>query len=319
MKKMKKVIFKTPYEYCDFMCESITNEKDVKIISPIYFSKKNIEGLYLHFLMHINKKRFYKRLVERFVVKDIKEVNEDICFISFDSSEWTGTEEFVDVLKKIYPNSKTAIIIYNSIQGNCERARHYTEQFDYCFSFDPYDSELYGWHYFFGLMPLQKRKKTLKKYDICFIGNEKGRYQKLKNIYCLLTESGFKCYFHITSKIAPRDDIDRAILFSEGLSFGETIEIEASSNCVLDLTNVEKSRQGVSLRILEAVYCNSKIITNNIYIQENPLLKEISVCFEDLPNIEQVRGLLRDESIEINPSDLGVGFNTIFDFIARKW
>ena len=162
---MKIVIFKNPYEYCDFMCDSIKNKKDVELIEPIVLNKKNARNIFLYILFHINQKLFYKCLV-RFSLNKSLSNEEKICFISFDSSEWTGTREFIDELKTKYPNSKTAIIIYNSIQNNFEKVKQYEERFDYCFTFDPFDSKTYGWHYFQGLMPLEcsVNKNNKKKY-----------------------------------------------------------------------------------------------------------------------------------------------------------
>lgn len=313
---MKIVIFKSPYEYCDFMCDSLMNHTNVVVIEPVELKKHTISDVFLYFLMRVNKEKFYQSLVKKYVLSKIS-YDEDVCFVSFDSSEWTGTDEFLLELKKNYPNSKTAIIIYNSIENNLDKVKQYNERFDYQFTFDPYDAISYDWHHFQGLMPVKKAVITNKIYDVCFIGNDKGRYSKLKQIYVCLTDAGFKCYFHITSQLQPTDSVDQKILFKDGLSFEETLQIEKESKSVLDVTSVLDRKQGLSLRILEAIYCNCKIISNNIYTQDVSEIKEMTLLFDELPDISKLYKLINDEKI-IDIKGLNLGFESIFRVLSSE-
>lgn len=313
---MKLVIFKTPYKYCDFMCDSLQKNKNVILLESFQLNRNTLNGFFLWVLLRLNKKSFYKYLIKKNISNKILK-NEKVYFLTFDSSNWTGDKEFIRELKKIYVNSKAAIIIYNSIENKYERVKNYNEQFDFQFTFDPYDAELYGWHYFQGLMPNKTIENINKKYDICFIGNDKGRYDKLKKLFLYLTNEGFKCFFYITSKRQKRDSIDEIILKNSGLSFEKTLQIEEQSKCILDLTSVASKRQGLSLRILEAIYCNCKIISNNKYIKDIKEIEKNSVYFENEPDICKIRKLINsDEMIDI--SKLNLGFEPIFKILYNE-
>ena len=288
---MKIVIFKSKYAYCDFMCEDLSSLEDIIVIEPVDLRKKPFTRFYLKMLSQLNTGKYYEEFLKTYLRSAIHS-DEEVCFVSFDSSP-TAQIDFSSIIKQKYPKSKSALIVYNCIENNDKKAQNYTNRFDMVFTFDPYDADKYGWVHFLGLMPTNRSNQIYNKdYDVTFIGNDKGRYSLIKEIYKEVSERGYNCFFYVISQIAHLDDIDDKLLHKEMMSFSDLIDIEKRSKCVLDITSVKNNKQGLSLRILEGIYSNSKIITNNAYSQEIDIVKDNSLYFRSISDFSNIDSLL---------------------------
>lgn len=313
---MRIVLFKNGYSYCDFMCKDLFRYDYVTILNPIDLKSKILKRILLKILKYINTELYSKYFLKMYIGDSIS-INEEICFVSFDSSP-TAHIDFSTVVKKFYPNSLGALIVYNSIEDNEVKVNNYSNKFDIVFTFDPYDAKKYGWIHFLGLMPSSiKPCKEKKIFDFVFIGNDKGRYRFIKEIYMKLTEMGYKCYFYVISKRIPKDSFDLNLLNNKMMSFNEVIQIEAKAKCILDFTSVGNQKQGLSLRILEAIYCNAKIITNNYFASEVAAIKNNVVFFDSISDLKSMDSFLNTPANYNITSEFG--FATILSKINEAF
>lgn len=130
-----------------------------------------------------------------------------------------------------------------------------------------------------------------KNRDFIFLGRDKGRsksiisfYEQLKDIYTFnIRILGGKGIFSTKKFISYKDYLQ------------DMIECET----IIEITS--HSSQSVSLRIMEALFYNKKIITNNIGIIQLPIYEEIkkNVLFVDFehPNMDQIK-LFQQKKIE---------------------
>ena len=103
------------------------------------------------------------------------------------------------------------------------------------------------------------------KYDVVFIGADKGRINELIKIYELLHNLGISTYFHIFS------DIDRhysneelKYIAKDHISYSQVIEIIKNAACILEIT--QEGQSGATIRVMESIFHKKKLISNNLHL-----------------------------------------------------
>ncbi len=102
-------------------------------------------------------------------------------------------------------------------------------------------------------------KKSVITYDVVFLGWDKGRRKELYNLYCLFKKMDFRCYFLIRDNIKQKlhDDF---MITNENTPYEEYLKILNSSSVIIDIQ--QKGQEGLTIRIVEAIFFRKKIITN---------------------------------------------------------
>lgn len=170
-------------------------------------------------------------------------------------------------LKQQYPNSKRYTLILNPLCDNMDKLNYYKDVCDGIYSHDSYDCKKYDLRFFYGFMPTKQKvfsyPNEKEAYDMCFVGRDKGRYSPIKELYKSLSMEGIRCRFYILTDKVPEDQCDKEICETRRLSFMETLSIESSAAILLDYTFVAGGEQGFTLRVMDAVGMEKKIISNN--------------------------------------------------------
>lgn len=98
--------------------------------------------------------------------------------------------------------------------------------------------------------------------DVCFVGFDKGRYRRLRELKQYCRENGLRYQFRMIrdgSSTYHEEDQD---LFSDGMTdYTRLLALEQRSRAIVDL--VREGQTGYTLRSIEAVAFDRKIITNN--------------------------------------------------------
>lgn len=125
-------------------------------------------------------------------------------------------------------------------------------------TFDPGDSQTYGLilntqFYFSSLGHTSKNKES----DIVFIGRDKGRAEYLAELKTIMTQMGLSTIFNIVGDgQAPDEGVE-----SRYIPYRTAIDVSARSRAILDI--VQTGQRGLTLRAMEALYLNVKLVTNN--------------------------------------------------------
>lgn len=152
-------------------------------------------------------------------------------------------------------------------------------------SYSLFDSKKYGLKFndtftFSDLFSVRKRNNIIK-YDIVFVGKDKGRKKSLLTIKKAFEKEGLRCYFHIT---ATHPKIQR-FGYNHPISYEELLSIEDESKAILDL--YLEPRSGFSLRVIEAAFLNKTLITNNLslvsFFSKNKMVHIKECDFDYLP------------------------------------
>ncbi len=113
--------------------------------------------------------------------------------------------------------------------------------------------------------PINESQYT-KKYDLSFVGLDKGRYQVIQDIADFLNKNNHKFYFYIVnSKLIKKryyKEKDCIIkISSKEIAYRDVIRIINESKAVLEI--MKTGQEGLTLRALEAMFYKKKLVTNN--------------------------------------------------------
>lgn len=186
--------------------------------------------------------------------------NKRYCVIYTDVSASRTDEKYLKTLG-YKSNITMVLILVNTItrRGNVIKRR--LKYFDLLFSFDKNDCEKYGFIYHstnYSMVPLDDSKKP--EIDAFFVGVSKGRAESLGLIYSKIREAGGNPVFFI-SGIKKNEKRVKGIHYNQWLDYGQVLNYIKKTNCLIEV--MDGSQNGVTLRTMEAVCYNKRLLTNN--------------------------------------------------------
>ncbi len=154
------------------------------------------------------------------------------------------------------------------------------------FTMNPYDAEKYGmkltsqvYRYFDEIKP------DCEKTDFYFLGFKKGREKILGQIKTLLQKKGFTVNFNLIEHNVPE------------CPFIENVRMASESRCIVDVVASDSiyKQNGPSLRPLEALFLQKKLITNYSSIKECDFYHPNNVfIFDDEKiNFDEIESFMR--------------------------
>ena len=173
----------------------------------------------------------------------LKEYNKLIIFDTMYS------KHISEYIKRINPNIKIYLYYWNKINDN--NKRYLDDKNIYkIYTFDKKDSKKYKINYNPQFYSYDiKLKKNKIKYDIFFIGRDKGRLKYINDLEDKFKELGLSTNIIIIDKE------------SDFIYYDKYLDLLSKSNVILDI--VSDNQKGLSMRVMESIFLNKKIITNN--------------------------------------------------------
>ena len=170
------------------------------------------------------------------------------------------TEQFLRWIQKNCSDSKI-IFQYNNMVGKAHHLlpRQIPQGIE-IWTYDKHDSQKYG-------IRLSKHggyytafigKKREKKYDVMYVGKDKGRAEDILNIKKKIEEMGLTTKFMImpSTRISKKKSY-----YSEPISYENVIKLVTESRAILNITLPQQT--GATLRDYESIYNEVKLITTN--------------------------------------------------------
>lgn len=118
-----------------------------------------------------------------------------------------------------------------------------------------------------------------KKNDVFFIGVDKGRLETLKKISSLLDDLSLIYSFNVVPD-SHKDYSDKEPFISEKIfSYDEYLNLLSVTDVILEI--VQNGQSGLTLRTLEAIFFNKKMITTNKNIIEYDFYNENNIFIYD--------------------------------------
>ena len=151
-------------------------------------------------------------------------------------------------------------------------------------TFDSKEAVMYGLKYYTQMYKwpdaIQTNDEETDTNDVFFIGQDKGRSEVLSKTISLLKEAGAKLDIHIlqdstTSKFSTL----REFHTKEIMPYEEVLHRIQNSKCILEI--VQAGQSGLSIRAMEAMFLNKKLITNNTCIKDTDFYNQNNILVVD--------------------------------------
>lgn len=221
--------------------------------------------------------RIYKKIPSFLARLRRYHIKKDWPFFRIWLKQWTHNLQEYDIVI-IHANYLTPAVV-KYIRSRCPEIRiivWYWNPVDKCvpiqqfdkkseiWSFDEVDCKKYhlkyNTQYYYKDIGLPK---TQEKNRALFVGRDKGRLAQLIELKELLAANQVDSYFHITSTRAARvgENNGNNQLYKEFLSYEEILHMIAESKAIIDY--VSENQSGLTMRPLEAIFFEKKLITND--------------------------------------------------------
>lgn len=248
-------------------------------------------------LLKISPQLFYKKSIHYYekIISENKGKNYDYIFIvKCDMTPVVILEEF----RKTFPNAKLCLYLYDSVK-NIPGVTKKFKYFDTLHSFDLDDCEKYPElqfrPLFFGDQFRKEKHEGDYKYDISFCGTiHSDRYAVIKQIQKIAEEQGMKCYwflylqskfiykFYKATKKEFRGTEESTFSFDK-MSASDIAKIVDESRIILDVQHPKQN--GLTMRTIEMIGMNKKLITTNKSIKNYDFYNTDNVAIVDRENI----------------------------------
>lgn len=226
----------------------LKNKKDIYFFNKIP-KKYNIEELYF---LNTNKLLFKMlKKVKIFILgKWKKEINKYDKFIIFES---LYNEKVAKKIKRSEKENKVIVYFWNYIDDNNKYILN-DKNIDEFWTFDKNDAKKYNMKYNPQFYTRNvKIQDEQNKYDVLFLGRPKTRKKDIVELEKKLKEEGIQTNFKIIENE------------KDYVSYDEYLKMIAESKCILDYN--QEGQVGLSLRPMEALFLERKLITNNTDIK----------------------------------------------------
>lgn len=156
-------------------------------------------------------------------------------------------------------NPKNRIIIYfiNTVR-NPNLPLKYEELGCELWTFDKEDCKKYHMQFNDWYCCYTSEQEKAIKYDVSFIGREKTRRNFLDKFTIYMKDNDIKYYYHITHE--RNNPIINPFKYKHHIPYAKMVEIEKKSKAIIEL--VEPGQNGSTLRLMDCVFNNIKLITN---------------------------------------------------------
>ncbi len=286
---MKYIIFNTSADYLEDMIEKTRSACNVDIVSinrTENFLAKILLGLHKFLGFSI----FYRLHFSFFQIKP--NINSDDILVIFDSNYWMISSKY---LRRLYKN-KIVFWYWNPVSTYSEKQRDIiVRNCDYIYTYNQNDSKKYSYLFFPQFYWDSNLRNNNNTYDFLFVGKDKGRGEMLNKLYDDLCHFGYTVKFHVISH-------DSSLPFStmKYLKYSETKQYVKNSRCLIDFSS-ENNMGGLSLRVLESLFNNKKLITNNYTIRDYSFYSENNILiYDEHTSIEEINHFMTLDYADIS-------------------
>lgn len=297
--------------YCyKIIYSDIIGMDDVRYIQNYKPSKnKLINFLFkIHFSVKINNiiNLPYKKIWFRTFFNNDFEDNNPICYIFFGVNLILEKYGYIKYLKKKNQTSKFICFFQDLIHISTADFKnidieHVKKIFDLVISYDTLEAKKYDILYYpnsFSKYIVKKNDSFLKS-DIYFLGAAKNRLNKILLFYQYLHEIGVKCDFYITG-VKIKDQIYyNGIHYITEMTYEENLQHVENAECILEI--MQDNSAGYTIRTLESIMYDKKLITDNVEIVNAPFYNPNNILFiRDINDIYNQKSFFNNFSREAN-------------------
>ena len=227
--------------------------KDIVNIDGSYKSKLLRGFRWLHLKSNLDSKKWWVK----FKVKNIsiQNINSN-TIILFDSPVWINN---INYIKEKYDKINIVFWYWNIVKDP-EKVYSLKKYCDAVFIFDKNEAFKYNIKYHPQFYWRYNPNKKKIKYDIVFIGRNKGRLKTLESIFLELKQNDLNPFFYVV-KDTQKDFSSIIDLQNNNLQYDKVLDLIYESKAILEVN--KEFQDGLTLRALESLFFEKKLITNN--------------------------------------------------------
>lgn len=280
---MKKtlLLFEQIDSFEQFFASAISDFPNVEVSTPY----KKVSSNVMHNIRAVSK-RLPIDFIHTFWLEDWKKIfNEYKTIVVFDNAITPRLLEFIK--KNTLEDSELKIWLWNVPN---ERIEYLKENFDvYCF--DQNYSKEYGLTFleqFYILDSVNLDEKTDVLRDFYFVGADKGRIQQLDQLAGMIEESELTYLFDVFSddKQSNRSGIN---YLDSKITYPEIIKKIQESKVIVEIN--KDGQVGLTLRALESLFFQKKLITNNVHIKNYDFYHPNNIMIWEHGNLKELEKL----------------------------
>lgn len=231
--------------------------KNVEVSTPY----KEVSNIVMHNIRAVSKRLPVNFVHELWLERWSKALSEYDNIIIFDNAI---TPKLLEYIKShLTTDTKLKIWLWNIPN---EHIDYLTKNYDvYCF--DKTYSEKYHLKFidqFYILDTVQEQESVNNsQVDFYFVGADKGRLSRIETLAKTIEDSGYSYHFDVMSETS-KSQFQGIHFLDEFLTYNDVIKNIQASNVIVELN--KDGQDGLTLRSLESIFYNKKLITNNINI-----------------------------------------------------
>lgn len=171
------------------------------------------------------------------------------------------------------------------------------------FSFDHNDCRDYGLEYRSMVYSSDVIKALTPNnkpaYDVFFLGWTKDRSKQIEMLYNEVFKGNFKCLFIL---VGDEDRVvdDSIIYTTQRIPYSEYLEYVQNSKAILDIP--QEGQEGLTIRNVEALFLNKKMITTNKNVVNYDLYCKYNIYIIDKDGAETMERFMHSELKEVDKS-----------------
>lgn len=208
------------------------------------------------------------------------------------------TAEYLKWLQKSFPRARI-YFIYGNMVGKCRHLlpREIPGNVS-VWTYDAHDSEEYGLRLFhthpYYLSFL--RPKQDPEFDVFFVGRDKGRGEWLLDLERQLRDMGLKTKFIITAdgRFSPKKPY-----YQPMVPYSQVLDYLTRSRAVLNVTM--DNQRGITMRDIESVFFNIKLISTNPHLLEEGVCDPRNVFLLGSRDLSELPRFVREPAVPADP------------------
>lgn len=259
----------------------LKNKNDIYFFNKIP-KKYNIKEMYF---LNTDKVLFKMlKKVKIFILGKWKyEINKYDKFIIFES---LYSDRIAKKIKRKQKKGKVIVYFWNYIDDNNKYILN-DKNIDEFWTFDKNDAKKYNMKYNPQFYTKNvKIQNEQNKYDVLFLGRPKTRKKDIVDLEKKLKEEGIQTNFKIIENE------------KDYVSYDEYLKMIAESKCILDYN--QEGQVGLSLRPMEALFLERKLITNNTDIKNYDFYNHDNIFILGEDNINEIKEFINKSYRKVN-------------------
>ncbi|MDD2046306.1 hypothetical protein [Pseudomonas putida] len=216
-------------------------------------------------------------------------------------NDWQFRRSFQPTLIKNFKGKKV-LLVRNVVEP--EFMHSIEGFFDKVYSFDKQQCEALGMDYLHQFFPygVDDAERLYSQLALpgsvakCFfLGRDKGRTAAIESIAQKLRDANCIVDFHIVKDNDTQDVSEYHI--DDGLSYAENIERSINASMLADIN--KEGQNGITLRVLEAIFFNKKLITSNTEIKSHDFYRPENIFVIGQDNFDDLEKFINTETVAL--------------------